>query len=241
MTSGWTGNRFVLDTYPFAKAVQSSGPPRGLKERILAEAASKPSPTRATSRAYALITGVSSIVVAMTIFLAWDGPRHGQGRQAWYYAASILGWTIIAAASGWAAFGRGRSAVGRSRAWMLAVATATPALLLGMMWAFTLVDPTVTEVHPERLGLKCLSLTLSAAVLPLAGLFALRSGSDPVHPGTTGAALGAASGAAAGIMVELWCPVGTVQHIALGHIVPIVVLALLGAVIGRRVLAVRSR
>jgi hypothetical protein len=42
-------------------------------------------------------------------------------------------------------------------------------------------------------------------------------------------------------MVELWCPVGEIRHVALGHILPIVVLAILGAALGARVLAIRAR
>jgi hypothetical protein len=241
MTSGWSGNRLSPLSYAWRKSVQTSGPPREFKERILSDALARRSPTRQSSRAFAWITAASSVLVAAAIFLAKDGPHHGEGRRAWYYAASTLGWTVIAVVSMWSAFGKGRSAVGRSRAWLLVVAAGTPAVLFAMMYAFAIADPSVTLVHPERIGYKCLALTLSAAALPLLGLLALRSGSDPVHPTATGAAFGAACGAAAGVMVEMWCPVGAVQHVAIGHVAPIVILALLGAAIGRRVLAMRRR
>jgi hypothetical protein len=241
MTSGWFGNRFESWSYALMTSVQSSGPPRELKERILAAALAKPSPTRTWSRAATWLAVACSVAVGVALFFWFDGPHHGLGRRAWYYGASTIGWTVIAILSTWSAFGRGRSAVGRSRTWLLAVAASTPAILFAMMGAFAHADPSVTEVHPERLGLKCLGLTLSAAALPLVGLLALRSKSDPVHPTATGAAFGAACGAAAGVMVEMWCPVGSVRHVALGHVAPIVLLSLLGAAIGRRVLAMRGR
>jgi hypothetical protein len=42
-------------------------------------------------------------------------------------------------------------------------------------------------------------------------------------------------------MVELWCPVATPAHVALGHVLPIVVMALVGALLGARVIAIRGR
>jgi hypothetical protein len=42
-------------------------------------------------------------------------------------------------------------------------------------------------------------------------------------------------------MVEMWCPVMTLRHIAIGHVAPIVALGLLAAVFGDRVLVVRAR
>jgi hypothetical protein len=109
------------------------------------------------------------------------------------------------------------------------------------MFAFMVAHPEVMLVHPERFGHRCLGLTLAAAVFPLLSIAFLRRGSDPVHPVATGAALGAACGAAAGVMVELWCPVATPRHIAYGHILPIVIMTLLGALLGARVIAMRPR
>jgi hypothetical protein len=75
----------------------------------------------------------------------------------------------------------------------------------------------------------------------LLSLALLRRGSDPVHPVATGAALGAACGAAAGVMVELWCPVAAPRHVAIGHILPITIVSILGALLGSRVIAMRAR
>ena len=59
-------------------------------------------------------------------------------------------------------------------------------------------------------------LSVGMAVWPLVGMILIRKQSNPVHPGITGAALGAASGAWAGVVVDLWCPVSHPAHIALG-------------------------
>jgi hypothetical protein len=211
-----------------------------LKARILAQARSTPSRTRQASRVYAWLVLPSSVIVAAALFFAFNGPHHGQGRASWFYAASTLGWAAVAALSVWGAYLRGGSALGRPSAWLMAIAVGTPALLFTMMFGFAVVHPEVTLLHPERLGLKCLGLTVAAAAFPLLGLSLVRRGSDPVHPVATGSALGSACGASAGVMVEMWCPVAAPRHVAIGHILPIVIMAILGALLGARVIAMRT-
>jgi hypothetical protein len=212
-----------------------------LKARILASARATPSSRRPASQVYAWLVLPSSIIVGAVLFFAFDGLHHGQGRPSWFYVASSVGWLAVATLSVWAAFGRGGSALGRPRPWLTAVAIGTPALLFAMMFGFAFVHPEVTLLHSERLGLKCLGLTLAGAVFPMLSLVFLRRGSDPVHPVATGAALGAACGAAAGVMVELWCPVAAPRHVAVGHILPIAIVSVVGALMGARVIAMRPR
>jgi hypothetical protein len=212
-----------------------------VRARILARMSATPSTTRGAGQAHAWLVLPSSVIVASALFFAFGGPTHGQGRPFWFYSASSLGWGMVAAISVWGALYRGGSAVGRPRPWLLAVAVGTPAALFAMMFGLAVVHPEVTLVHPERLGLKCLGLTVAAATFPLVALASLRRRSDPVHPVATGAALGSACGASAGVMVEMWCPVATPAHVALGHIAPIVAMALIGALLGSRVIAMRGR
>jgi hypothetical protein len=212
-----------------------------LRDRILARARATPSRTRSASRVTAWLVLPSSIIVAAALFFAFDGAHHGRGRPAWFYAASSLGWAAVAALSMWGAFMRGRSALGLPRGWLVAIAVGTPSLLFAMMFAFAVVHPELTLVHPERIGLKCLGLTLAAGAFPLMALALVRRGSDPVHPLATGAALGSACGASAGVMVEMWCPVAAPQHVVIGHILPIAVMAMVGASLGARIIALRAR
>jgi hypothetical protein len=212
-----------------------------VKARILADLQATPSPTRAASQLYAWLVLPSSIIVAAALFFAFDGLKHGQGRAPWFFLASCLGWAAVAALSIWGAFIRGRSAIGRSRAFLIAVTIGTPALLFALMFGLAIAHPEVTLVHPERIGFRCMGLTLAAAAFPLLSLSLARRESDPVHPIATGAALGSACGASAGVMVEMWCPVATPQHVVVGHILPILLLAILGALLGARVIAMRPR
>jgi len=40
------------------------------------------------------------------------------------------------------------------------------------------------------------------------------------------------------VFVDLWCPVAYAPHLLLGHIAPMLILAGVGAVVGRRVLGI---
>jgi hypothetical protein len=212
-----------------------------LKARILEAARAMPSASRPASRALTWLVLPSSVIVAAALFFAFNGVSHGQGRPLWFYLASSMGWAAVATLSMWGALMRGGSAIGRPRAWLLAVAVGTPAVLFAMMFGFAVVHPEVTMLHPERLGLKCLGLTVAAAAFPLLSLALVRRGSDPVHPIATGAALGAACGASAGVMVEMWCPVAAPRHVVIGHVLPMVLMAVLGALLGARVIAMHPR
>jgi hypothetical protein len=210
-----------------------------LKERIQAAVRQTPARTRADIAREKWIVGLASVVVALALYFGFDGVTHGARRPTWLLVASSVTWIGVASASMWGASGPGRSALGRSRPWLLAIAFGAPAILLGASLVVAFTHPEVTELGADRIGFKCLGLTFAAAACPLVGLAIVRRSSDPVHGMLAGAALGAASGASAGVMVQLWCPVAAPAHMLVGHILPIVVLGAFGALLGRRVIAMR--
>jgi hypothetical protein len=193
-------------------------------------------PPRRVVRAREWLVLPAGIIVAATLYFALNGPEHGRGRPTWLCAVEASSWVAVAALSMVGALGHGAQSGWRPRGVLLAVALGAPAVLFGAMFALGAAAPHLAEgdVPP---GLKCLELTLVAAVFPLLALLRLRRESDPVHPAVTGAAIGSACGASAGVMVELWCPVASTAHIALGHVLPIVVLSAVGALLGARALA----
>ena len=65
--------------------------------------------------------------------------------------------------------------------------------------------------------------------------------SDPITPRATGAAFGAGAGLGSALLVDLWCPVGYVPHLLLGHVLPIAILSVAGGLIGGRVLGIVRR
>jgi hypothetical protein len=42
------------------------------------------------------------------------------------------------------------------------------------------------------------------------------------------------------VLLDLWCPVGYPRHLLIGHVGPALVLAGIGAVLGRSLLAMRN-
>jgi hypothetical protein len=106
-------------------------------------------------------------------------------------------------------------------------------ILVGLWIAFG--HPAYLEPF-ERTGYRCFALTVLTAPAPFLALVLLRPRPDPVQPALSGGALGAAAGAWSAAMVELWCPLANAGHVVLGHVAPLVLLALAGAALGRIVL-----
>jgi hypothetical protein len=131
--------------------------------------------------------------------------------------------------------------LGRSKAWRIAVAALTPAAMLAawlpvaFAWPQTLIDTSGLRAH-----LICVVTTLALAAGPLVAFAWLRRGSDPASPRLTGAALGAAAGAWGDVAHVPICGFTAPAHILIGHILPVVLLALVGVIIGDRVVALRA-
>jgi hypothetical protein len=215
-------------------------PPAELKEHVLAAIRRSPSPVRGAVRREALGVLLAGVAVATALFFAAGGAHHALGRPAWFVGASSALWAAVALLALRAAW-RGGIAFGAGSLTSLAVVVVgAPAVLLLASLAFAEGDPALLRPHTGP-DLPCFALTLAAAVVPLIGLSRARRSSDPMHPVASGAALAVASGAFAGVMVDLWCPVAAPRHVLVGHILPIGLLAVLGAAVGARVIAMRPR
>jgi hypothetical protein len=141
----------------------------------------------------------------------------------------------LALITSWSVLPGRRSMLGPDRGALLAVALGVP-LFVGLwllLWHTSYADPF------ERVGVKCLTLTAATAPWPFALLAYLAPRLEPRHPRLMGAALGSASGAWAAVMVELWCPLADPAHVAIGHVLPLVVLTLVAALLGGRLFAVK--
>ncbi len=209
-------------------------PAEDLKARVLTAAKRNPAPHRRTVRLY-LAFLIAAIGLILLGALEGEGGIQWTERPGWFIVGTSLGWAVSASVATWLAGRRGRSMVGRPRALLWAAAIGTPLLLFGwsVLWNF-LYPETFHVTHPERIGLKCFDLVLTTAALPLVGLAFWRCRTDPVHPGATGAALGAAMGAWAGLTINLSCESTNPAHVLLGHVGPVAVLVLAGLMLGRR-------
>jgi hypothetical protein len=226
-----------------------------LRARISAAAAAEPSPTRAEVQRRNILIGmvaVASAVAAFVLFtrLMSDGqlvrfggeiaPLQYVERSIWLVATTAGGSLVVALAVVWLALRRGRSMLGRSPRWLLYGGALTPIVLFAWKMGWSVAFGESMVAWPERLGLKCLALSLLVAIGPLLSFLAVRR-SAPVRPALNGAIMGFAAGACAWVSVDLWCPVAYVPHILLGHVLPLFVLAAAGALLGHAFLSLRRR
>jgi hypothetical protein len=211
-----------------------------LKQRILEATRHESSPTRAQWQARSAAWGLSALLVPLALFLALGGPRPGP-RPEQLVLATGLGALATALILLGVALYRGPRLLGPARAWLVGVALLGPLLFLGWKLGLHAGLPNMTDPWMSRPGYRCFALTLALAAWPLAVLARLRRSSDPTHPRSLGLALGVAAGAGAAVLVDLWCPVGHLRHLAVGHVLPMGLLGLVGLIAGRRLLTPRVR
>jgi len=212
--------------------------PDELRSRILELARSQPSPTRSMLRLQRGLAALALIAVPVLGFVAWGGIRTGP-RPTSLVLDTALGAAAIVAVSAWLAFGRGKSLLGRTRRALIAVAVATPVLLLLWKCGVSGCFPGMMTEWVERPGLKCLRLSCLLSIVPLLGAIWVLRRTDPVHPRALGMAIGAAVGGSTWVLVDLWCPVAYLPHLLLGHVLPVSLAIAAGALLGGRVLAPR--
>ena len=211
-------------------------PPSALKDRVLAAVRAEPSLTRpkAVSRSVAVIAAAT--VLSMMLFELVLGGARLSSRPPAHVIASALGWMAVTILSASVVLRRGRTMLGRSRRALGLVALVLPILLYVWLVLWGLAYADVLDAPGERIGLRCLWRSLAMGALPLVAFLVARHRSDPLHPEWLGGALGAAAGAWAGFWITLWCPLGASAHLALGHLLPVLLLAAVGALAARLVL-----
>lgn len=221
--------------------MSAPGPSAELRARVLAAANAEPAPTR--SAGFARRAAAVAVAMALSaLVLAYIGGPMPDGRPVGYFVVIASLWTVVVLAATWMGVARGRSMLGRPTSLRVVVTILTPAalvlatLVVGLLWPATLAEPSTMQDH-----VFCMELGSLMAIAPLIAFALVRRGSDPVAPRLTGAALGAAAGAWGGLFIELRCGHASVEHVVVGHVVPVVVMALLGAIIAGSVVSVRHR
>jgi hypothetical protein len=209
-----------------------------LKQQILAAARHEPAPVRRQVVLQTLVIAAAAVAIPLVAFFAVGGARFGQ-RPLSLVLATTLGAFAIAAFTLVLALGRGPRMLGRARGVLVLAGIIAPLAFLAWKAGLS-AEFELASASPTRPGYRCLVLTLSFALAPLSALFFLRRGSDPTHPRSLGLALGIAAGTSAVALVDLWCPVGHLRHLVLGHVLPVLALGVLGVWLGQRWLSVRS-
>jgi hypothetical protein len=210
------------------------------KQRVLAAAAAAPAPTRAQTVRARLWLFAAGIAGALAIFFIKGGVRV-TNRPPSLVAITSLGTSVIGGLGLYFLFTRrGRSVLRRPTAWLVLAAVLAAVGFVIWKVAFS-AHYGLAGRWPDRAGFRCLRLSLMTGSLPLFAALAAWRRTDPLTPMATGAAFGAGAGLASAVLVDLWCPVAYLPHLLLGHVLPIVILAGLGALLGWQILRIRRR
>jgi hypothetical protein len=210
-------------------------PSSSLRDKVLADAATHRTRTRSEGRRRAILVYTLAALGGLPLFFAWGGFGHVAGRPAEITIGIALGGLLLAMGAASVAWWRGKSQVGRPQSMLLAVALLAP--IATYVW---LVSWHARYVEPfSRIGFRCLALTIVSGLPLLAAAMWMRKRTVVLHPVASGAALGAAAGAFGGVTVELWCPLTSSAHVIVGHVTPILLLSLVGAMTGRILLPIR--
>jgi hypothetical protein len=197
-------------------------------------------PTRAQTATRRLAIGVAGFVPALALVALLA--HHGDYRPVGYIVFVACTWASVAVLTTWLALRTGRSILGVARVWLVAATLAVPpalAILAGVataLWPQTNVAESDAGAHAL-----CFVLTTLAALGPVLAFALLRRESDPVHPRWTGALIGAASGACGATAVALLCEHTYPVHILVGHVLPVVLVTLVGAFLASRVVTLRGK
>jgi hypothetical protein len=209
-----------------------------LKSRVLDATRREPSPTRESTTIRSRRAAQAGMIVMLLVFLAIGGAHLSVRPQA-LIVGTAVGWAGLALASTWLAIGRGGSMLGRSRPWLLAGAGLTPLLLTALWFAVAMPMRETSGPHGLVGDAKCFIASLALSIGPLVAFLVARREGDPVNPGLTGAALGAAAGAWGALLIDLHCETIDPSHVVLAHVLPVAALAVIGALAAKRVLAIR--
>ncbi len=212
-----------------------------LRRRVLEEVRARPSPTRSEHRVRTLTIASSSIVLAAVLFFTSGGATRGV-RPLELVALATASALACALVQMRLSAPPPKSMLGRPAPVLLVATAATELLLAGVTvaaeWGFP--QAAAADLATSGADLRCALLTALQGGVLLVGLLAARRETDPIHPRITGAALGAAAGAWAVTMAALRCPHAAAGHGLLAHVVPTLVLLVIGAAFGARILDLRG-
>jgi hypothetical protein len=181
---------------------------------------------------------------------AWPAPNHHQ-RDPLLILTTFSGTFALAVVVLRLAYGRGRSLTGQSAQVLQGVIFAGPVAFFlwkvtwseawgglrrmfsheveSAIWSMSDYDEPAWGAINSPYGFKCLGLSTVMAAAILAALVTTRRGTQPLNPRIAGAALGVASAIAAAALTDLWCPIGNPLHVLVGHVLPMVILGVVGA------------
>jgi hypothetical protein len=219
-------------------------PSERLYERVRAAVADAPAPrtTRTQTRiavALAILPVLTTLVVLTASQLVYRQPAAGLGIDV---VSAAGAWTLLVLLAGLAlastlfALRQGRTGLGIGSTSLILVA----ALVVPVYAALTLVQPLHSGVADDidisfagvaisPWGLRCLLIAIGVSATALVIFASALRRAVAVASVLRGAALGAAAGAWGGLAVFAFCPSGELQHLLVGHVLPIAAFTVIGA------------
>jgi hypothetical protein len=218
-----------------------ASPSERLYARVRSAVESTPAATTRTRTrivaALAIVPTLTTLIVLVASGLVYGQPAAGLDIDV---ASSAAVLTILALLTGLAlastvfALWQGRSGLGIASMWLVSIA----ALVAPVYAALTVLQPlhsgaaddaSLTGVAISPWGLRCIFIASVVGASALAIFAVALRRAVAVAIGLRGAALGAAAGGWAGLAVFAFCPSGELQHLLVGHVLPVLLLTLLGA------------
>ncbi len=215
-------------------------PSERLYARVRSAVESTPAATTRTRTrivaALAIVPTLTTLVVLIASGLVYGQPAAGLDIDVASSAAALTTLSLLiglALASTVFALWQGSSGLGIASMWLVSIA----ALVAPVYAALTVLQPlhsgaaddvSFTGVAISPWGLRCILVAsiVGASVLAIFAVTLRRA--VAVAVGLRGAALGAAAGGWAGLAVFAFCPSGELQHLLVGHVLPIVLLTVCG-------------
>ncbi len=218
-------------------------PPEHLHERIRSRiSATRASTLRTRTRIVAAI-GIAAALCLVVVLAASElvYRRVATGLDVDAAHSIQLQWTVsllvlLTALSTLLVLWRGRRGFGAG----IVGLSLTVALTAPVYAALTLLDP----IHQDSVvpggvtispwGTRCATISAIVGIGVMVAFAAALRHAVPVASRLRGAALGAAAGAWAGLAVFAFCPSGDRSHVLVGHLLPVLVLLLIGALMTPR-------
>jgi hypothetical protein len=215
-------------------------PSERLYARVRSAVESTPAATTRTRTriiaALAIVPALTTVFVLIASGLVYGQPAAGLDIDVASSAAALTTLSLLIGlvlASTVFALWQGSSGLGIASMWLVSIS----ALVAPVYAALTVLQPlhsgaaddaSLTGVAISPWGLRCILVAsiVGASVLAIFAVALRRA--VAVAVGLRGAALGAAAGSWAGLAVFAFCPSGELQHLLVGHVLPIVLLTLCG-------------
>ncbi|HYQ15122.1 MAG TPA: NrsF family protein, partial [Polyangiaceae bacterium] len=208
------------------------------KAAVMAQIALRPSPDRGVVVRTSLIYGVFSCLLAGAVFGHFGGIRV-TNRPTTLLLGTTLGTTAVTLAVCGATFVNRRSSLPRPPRVLVPLLLAAPTAILIWKVGWSSQYLGALEPFPTRPGFRCLGLGLGLGAILLTAFLLASRASTPAQPALVGLAGGISVGCCSAVLTDLWCPVGYVPHLLLGHLLPIFVVGGLGALLGKYLLPLR--